>query len=302
MKSPTLPAHLALLLAMAIWGSSFIALKSAILVLNPLQVIFLRMLAGSCVFLLLMPWWRKSFVYHAGDWKWLLGMVAFEPCLYFVFEGLALQYTSASQAGLVTSMLPLMIAAGAWLFLKEKIHNAQWIGFSLAVSGVIWMSWHSDVSEQATNPLLGNFLEFMAMLTAVGYTLLVKKMTARYSPLFLTALQSFSGAIFFLPLALTQPIPEILPLPVVLNILYLGVIVSLCGYGLYNFALSRLPATTTGAYINLIPVFALLLALLLLQEQMNLSQWLAVLVIFTGVGISQYSGKPRLLRPETPPS
>lgn len=294
----SLQAHLALLLAMAIWGSSFTLLKITIDVMPPMQVMFFRMLAGSLVLLLLIRWWLRGVNYQQGDWKWLLAMAAFEPCLYFLFEGLALKYTSASQAGLITSILPLMIAAGAWLFLKEQIKKRQWFGFSLAVAGVIWMSAHSEVSTSAPNPILGNFLEVLAMMSAVGYTLLVKKLTSRYNPVFLTAFQTLVGALFFLPLALSQPLPTQVQPQIIWALIYMGVVVSLVAYGLYNIALSRLPATVTGAYINLIPVFALLLALLVLKDNINLQQWLAVLVIFIGIGISQY--QQRLPTAETP--
>ncbi|WP_292254652.1 DMT family transporter [Marinospirillum sp.] len=297
-----LQAHLALLLAMVIWGSSFTLLKITIDVMPAMQVMFFRMLAGSVLLLFFVRWWLRGVNYQKGDWKWLLLMAAFEPCLYFLFEGLALKYTSASQAGLITSILPLMIAAGAWLFLKEQIKKRQWFGFMLAVAGVIWMSAYSEVSSSAPNPALGNFLEVLAMMSAVGYTLLVKKLTSRYNPVFLTAFQTFVGAVFFLPLALSQPLPEQVEPQVIWGIVYLGVVVSLGAYGLYNIALSRLSATVTGAYINLIPVFALLVALLVLKDTINLQQWLAVLVIFTGIGISQYQQPVRGAETPLPPA
>lgn len=303
MNTPALKAHLALILAMAIWGSSFTLLKISIEAMHPMQVIFFRLLAGSLVLLLLVPLWLRGVVYHKGDWKWLLAMAAFEPCLYFVFEGMALQYTSASQAGLVTTILPLLIALGAWLVLREQVTRRQWLGFVLAVSGVAWMSMHSESSASAPNPVLGNFLEFMAMTMAVGYTLLVKKLTSRYNPIFLTAIQTFIGALFFLPLAASQPLPDTIEPGPIIAIIYMGVVVSLGGYGLYNIGLSRLSATVSGAYLNLIPVFALFFAILLLQDKINLQQWLAVALIFTGIGISQYRQPARLARltATTPP-
>ncbi|MBU2321877.1 MAG: DMT family transporter, partial [Gammaproteobacteria bacterium] len=80
-------AVVCLVVAMALWGSSFIALKVAFAELPAMWVIFGRMLCGSLVFLL--AWrWRGHIQYRAGDWKYLLGMTACEPCLYFIFEAL----------------------------------------------------------------------------------------------------------------------------------------------------------------------------------------------------------------------
>lgn len=289
-------AHLALILAMVIWGSSFTFLKIAIEVMHPMQVIFLRLLVGSIALLPFVVWLIRGVRYQAGDWKWLLAMALFEPCLYFVFEGMAMKYTSATQAGLVTSVLPLMIAAGAWFFLREKIAAKQWLGFSLAVAGVIWISVHSTVTSNAPNPPLGNFLEFLAIISATGYTLLAKHLTHRYNPFFLTAMQTLLGTLFFLPLAALQPMPTSFNTQAIQAIIYMGLVVSLGAYGLYNLALSQLSATIVSTYINLIPIFSLFFAMLLLHESLNLQQWLACGVIFIGVAVSQ--SKKRLVQEE----
>ena len=70
--------------------------------------------------------------YEKGDIWLLLGMALMEPCLYFVFEGYALTYTSAGQAGMITATLPLLVGVAAFLFLGEKISTARWLGFCLA--------------------------------------------------------------------------------------------------------------------------------------------------------------------------
>ncbi len=286
--------HLAVLTAMLIWSSSFIALKVAVNEVSPMVVIFLRMLAGSLVFLLFIPWLRKGFRYQKGDAKYLLGMALFEPCLYFIFEAAALQYTSAGQAGMVTSMLPLMVAVGAFLFLREQIAVRQWLGFLVAVAGVVWMTLSAADFSQAPNPLLGNFLEFMAMVSAVGYTLLVKHLARRYSVVVLTAIQTFTGVFFFAPLAAMAEWPETWNPGTLLVIGYLGVVVSIGAYGLYNYSLTRLSATTTAGYTNLLPVFTLFLSMLMLAEKIGLYQWLAIGLVFTGVAISQSGRRKRI--------
>ena len=113
-----MPASLCLIIATFLWGSSFIALKYAIAVYDPALVIFLRMLTTLVLSLCL---WRYviRFEYLKGDWKYLLGMSLAEPCLYFLFEGHAMEYTSASQAGVIVSCLPIIVALMAFFMLKE---------------------------------------------------------------------------------------------------------------------------------------------------------------------------------------
>lgn len=281
-------AVVCLVIAMALWGSSFIALKLAFAELPPLWVIFARMALGSLVFLL--AWrWRGQMHYRAGDWKYLLGLAACEPCLYFLFEALALQHTSAAQAGMVTALLPLLVAMGAFIFLHERISRTTLAGFFLALIGAVWLSVAGSADEHASNPMLGNFYELLAMLCATGYTLLLKHLSARYSPFLLTAMVAFVGTVFFLPLAwLSAPLPTTISPMGVGAVAYLGIVVTVGAYGLYNLGVSRLPASQASGFTNLIPVFTLLFAIVLLGESLNPIQMLAAAVVFAGVLLSQW--------------
>lgn len=277
-----------LVLAMALWGSSFIALKLAFREVAPHWVIFARMALGSLVFLL--AWrWRGQLDYRPGDWKYLLGLAACEPCLYFIFEALALQHTSASQAGMITALLPLLVAVGAFALLHERITRSTLAGFLLAVVGAVWLSLAGEADDHGPQPLLGNFYEFVAMLCATGYTLLLKHLSARYSAFFLTAMQAFIGSLFFLPLAwATSPLPESISVLGVAALVYLGTVVTVGAYGLYNFGVSRLPASQATGFINLIPVFTLVFAWSLLGERLTAMQLLAAGLVFLGVALSQW--------------
>ncbi|GLQ32894.1 hypothetical protein GCM10007876_33730 [Litoribrevibacter albus] len=274
---------------MFIWASSFIALKISFEVLHPSQVLFGRMLVASLFFLALLRW-MKSIQYQAGDWKFILAMVVMEPCLYFIFESIALQNTTASQAGVVTSLLPLLTAIGAVLALKEQMNRTMWFGFLMAMIGAIILSLGSESTESAPNPILGNFFEFLAMVCAAGYTLIVKHLITRYSALFLTALQAWSGVLFFVGPAFYFPMPEEVGLVAIGSILYLGVFVSLGAYGLYNYAMAHVPATQASAFVNLIPVFTVLIAFVVLDERFNLYQLMACGLVIVGLVINRRAG------------
>ncbi len=194
-----LPAF-ALLLAAVLWSSSFIALKIAFRAYDPMVVIFGRMLVASLCFLLVSKRVTQALHYRRGDYKLILFMAFCEPCLYFIFEAKAVQNTTASQAGMITAILPILVMVAALLLLKERIKKKAWLGASIAVAGVCWLTLESSPSMDAPNPLLGNFLEFLAMVCAAGYTIALKFLTERYSPFFLTAMQAFIGCIFYLPL------------------------------------------------------------------------------------------------------
>ena len=286
-KNGTVTAYAALTLAMLAWGSSFIALKIAFSEYTPMFVIFGRMVLGMIFFI---PVLIKGMTrIRKEDVLLIIVMAVFEPCLYFVFEAKALTLTTASQAGMITSTLPLMVGVAAVFFLGEKLTAHMLGGFILAMAGVIWLTISGSGAEEAPNPALGNIMEVIAMICATGYTLALKKLTSRYSPFFLTGIQTLIGSLFFLPLCLFQEsgFPAEWSLKGNLAVLYLGIVVTIGGYGLNNFGTSRLPASKSAAFVNLIPVISLLLSILILKEKIGITQLLASTIILAGVIISQ---------------
>lgn len=283
---------MSLILAMLLWSSSFIALKIAFQSYHPMQVIFGRMLIATCCFLAFIPSFRKI-RWRRSDFKYMLIMALCEPCLYFLFEAKALQLTSASQAGMITAMLPLLVAILAWLALGETIGRRTLIGFCLAIVGACWLSLAGESTNNAPQPLLGNLCEFLAIVCAAGYTVSLKHLTGNLPPLFLTAFQAFVGSIFFFPFLLLPGagLPthwETLPTAA---IIYLGTVITFGAYGCFNFSVSRIPASKAAGYANLIPVFSVILGIVILDDRLNATQWLACFLVLCGVWLSSRDKK-----------
>ena len=298
---------------MIIWATSFVVLKATFSIFGPMFVIWGRLAVGSLIFLFVIKKLWKKCSYQRGDYILLLLMAIFEPCLYFIFESIALTKTAASQAGMITSTLPILVAIAAFFILKEKTTLLTWTGFFTALAGAVILSIYSEVTVGAPEPILGNFLEFCAMICATGYTILLKRLSNRYDPFFLTAILCFVGTIFFLPLALIESggfmthikiIQEwmgLTPLTLVefggspiesahlaiLGIVYLGAVVTIGGYSLFSVGVSRLKASTAAAFTNLIPVFTILFSWIFLGEKMNIIQYCGCGLIFAGVYLSQ---------------
>jgi len=277
-----------LILAMFLWGSSFVAMKLAMRDYHPMVIVFGRMAVASLVFLSFLPRFRAVRI-RRQDRSLLLIMAMSEPCLYFFFEALALQNTSAAQASLITTMLPLLITIASVLFLGERSSKQTMVGLFLATGGAILLSIGGSPTTLAPAPLLGNFYEFMSMLCATVYTITVKRLTALYPPLFLTAVQAWIGTFFFAPfLALPQvPLPHSFLVTPVAAIFYLGLAVTLVAYSLYNYSLAHMRASKSSIFITLIPLFTLMLSRLLFQESLTALQCLGGSTIFLGVLISQ---------------
>ncbi len=281
--------------AVAVWGTSFAATKVALDAFAPVTLIWLRMTIATTIVVAL---WRHipKGRYLRGDWKWLLLMVVCEPCLYFLFEAYALKYTTSGQAGVIAALVPLLVAMGAWLFLSERLTSRIIAGLVISIGGVIALSLMGDATQHAPNPALGNILELAAMTCAAGYVLTLKHLTRRYSAWYLTGLQAIAGAIFFLPgVLLEQPQPwsEISSYHWWV-MLYLGTLVTLGAYGLFNYGVSQIPASRAALFINLIPVVAVVTGWGLLNESLTFWQLLVIVAILAGVYVGESQGR----RPE----
>ncbi|PAJ73094.1 hypothetical protein CJF42_17795 [Pseudoalteromonas sp. NBT06-2] len=160
-------------------------------------------------------------------------------------------------------------------------------GFGFCILGGIALTLFSPESEHAPNPVLGNALEFVAILCAAYYAVSVKHLSTRYSPLSLIALQGLTGTLFFTPFLFFIDLPNQYNEKVVFSIIYLGTFVTFGAYGMYNYAISKVSVLTAAAFSNLIPVFTLMLSAILLGEFLSFEQWLSVIIIFIGLIVSQ---------------
>jgi drug/metabolite transporter (DMT)-like permease len=294
----SLIALLCLAGAVLLWGTSFMAMKVALTCFDPMTVVFLRMALASA--LMALCWGRVPKAgRRKGDLPRLGLLCLLQPCLYFLLEGFAVRLTTSAQAGMVSSLVPLLVAAGAWAFLREPLTGRMAAGLALSLGGVAWLSAGAQAGGDAPNPVLGNTLELLAMFCASGYMLVLKRLADRYDTWLLTGLQTFAGAVFFLPCALLAE-PGWLAAPLLraagaswqawTAVAYLGGMVTLGGFGLYNMAAARLPAAQAAMSINLVPLVALAAGGLVLGESLAAGQIAACGLILAGVVLGQTGG------------
>lgn len=287
-EKETLLPIMALLAAVIFWGSSFAGTRYALRTLDPQVILWVRMLVALIVIL---PFSAKlkPLDYRKGDWKMLIPMVLFQPCLYFLLESNALRFTTSTQAGVISAAVPMLVTLGAWIFLSESISKTTVIGLGLSVGGVVLLTLSQGKNSPAENPLLGNSMEFIAMIFAAANMLIIKKLSNRYNPWTLTAMQIVAGFVFFSP-GLIKAInldSSVWTGELVLILVYMGVFVSLGAFGLYNWGMSHLPASKASTFINLTPVTAIITGWFMLGETLNSRQSLAAVVVIIGVLLSQ---------------
>ena len=289
MKSPRTGAYISVILANFFWGLAFVLFKVANESFRPISIAFLRLLISIFFlfgFALLL---KRLGRIKRKDQKWFLLMALFEPFFYFLGEANGLTMVSATVGAVVISTIPLIIPFGAYYLYKEKLTRMNHIGLVISFTGVLMVVLNKS-SGSASDPL-GILLMFVAVLSAVGYTLLVKRLLDDYNPITITAYQSLYGLLMFLPIFLFRELPLIdwnaVTTSSLLALLYLGIFGSGVCFILLTIGIRELGAARSNIFANLIPVVTAIVSFFLLKEAMPLIKIAGILVVIGGLLLTQ---------------
>lgn len=157
-KNPNeLFAYLSVSIAVLLYGTTLTATKICMQYYSTSELMAFRMIISAILFLPFFFTVYKNIKIERRDIKLILLMMLCEPCLYFLFETNALKYTTSGQAGIVSSLEPVLLVIAARIILKERFVKIVYLGLFICIIGSILLSLASDESELAPNPLLGNF-------------------------------------------------------------------------------------------------------------------------------------------------
>jgi drug/metabolite transporter (DMT)-like permease len=272
----------ALLGVVALWSSTFVATKLLFGQAGPTQIALLRFVVASAI---LLPIARESAVgvrLPLGRLA-LLGLTGVTG--YFTFQNVGLVYTSASAAALILACLPALVAGVAALMLGERLSRRRAVGVGASVLGVTLIVLAGEPGATAPAPLLGNGLILLAAASWTAYTILGKG--AEGLPVRVVSAGGVAfGAVFLVPFAVVETIatgPPRLDLAGWLGILYLGAGASAAAFFLWSYALRRMEASEAAVYLNLIPLLAVVLAAVALQEEVGVAEVVGGALVIGGV-------------------
>ena len=293
MPNKTILGHLAALLTILVWGTTFISTKVLLASFQPVEILFIRFVLGFLALCIAAP--RRL---HTADRKQeltfaLAGLSGI--CLYYLLENIALTYTLASNVGVIISIAPFFTALLAHLFLhaEAKLHARFFVGFLVAIVGIVLISFSGK--QLALNPL-GDALAVVAAFVWAVYSLLTRKISSFGYPVLLATRRTFFyGLVFMLPALLLSgfhPSPAAFAsIPVLANLLYLGLGASALCFVTWNFAVKELGAVKTSVYIYAVPVITVLTSALILHEPLTLRTGLGTVLTLAGLLLSE--SKPK---------
>lgn len=289
MKSNRISGHLAAIVTILIWGTTFISTKVLLGVFTPIEILMIRFLIGY-----LALWCVRPHRLEVKDKKQEWYFAAAGLCgitLYYLLENIALTYTLASNVGVIISIAPFFTAIFAWLFLHDKRPGIRFfLGFFIAMAGIMLLSFGKDANLQI-NPA-GDLLGIAAAVIWAAYSIITKKISSfGYNTILSTRRIFFYGLIFMLPILpfidFHVDIQDIVNRTMLLNLVFLGLGASALCFVTWNTAVKHLGSVKTSVYIYMVPVITAVTSALILHEKITKAAVCGIALTLTGLFLSE---------------
>ena len=288
--------YIKLLITTFFWGGTFVAGKWAVGEAPPFFVAFLRFAIASLVLWALVAWRRRGsddrFPLPEGGARWAglfsLGLTGVFLYNFVFLKGLS--WTSATNGSLIVAFNPLLTAVLSALWLKERVRPVQAGGLLLALLGVgVVITRGSITVIRSLSFNHGDLLMLGAPLAWALYTILGKKVLRYFPPLVATAYASLFGTLLLLPAAALEGslLTGVYRLTVYgwMSVLQLALLGTVVGFVWWYDGVAELGAARASVFVNLVPVFGVLLSALILSEKLNVSQLAGGILVVAGVVI-----------------
>ncbi len=278
---------------MLFWGMSFVWTSILLENYQPVSIIFIRLVISSLFLYGLLYLFKSGERIKRSDY-WLFFLSAlFNPFFYFLGENFGLKYTTSTVTSVIIATIPLFSPLAAWISFREKLSWLNLAGIFVSFIGVLMMLLKADFSL-VVNPLGILFLSG-AVFAAIIYTVLLKKLSALYSPLKIIATQNLLGGLLFLPLFLIFDLPDFsierITWRDISSILCLAILASSLSYVFFAKTVKAVGISKANVFTNLIPVVTAIFSFFVLSEEFSTVKLIGVVIVVSGVYISEINGK-----------
>lgn len=293
MKNKNFFAYFFLLVAILGWAGNVVFGRYLHDTLPPFGLAFWRWAIAVAI---LMLWnWRHTLAFFQllkRHFYQLFLLAVFGVIMGGIFQYVALDYTSATDVGIMISLMPIFIALCAEVMLKEKTSGLQKLGMLTAFIGALTL-----ISEGSLHNIMhlkfnfGDFISFIAAFAWGIYTALLKKYKIPCSTWELVQATGFISVIIITLVLFAGGFQDVqrtfstdLLTPDVLSgLLYVSIGASLLSYWGWNRGVQIVGPSRAGVFLYLVPIFSATFAAIFLGEHLHLYHLFGAIIIFTGV-------------------
>lgn len=296
-RAVDLHANASAAMAAVLFGASVVAVRVAVRDVPPVSLAVLRMGLGSLLLVggvlvvaprLLRSSWERLRLFG------LLGLVLF--AVFPLTFNFGLRYTEASRGAVMLATMPIWSALLGRVAV-ERLVGRQVVGVGLSVVGIgLAFVEPGRVMGGGAKSLVGDGLLLLTGLLGALYGLIAKRVLAVDHPATLTTYAMLFGTALLLPVAVAEglgPAVGELDWRLIGLVVFLGVLGGAAAFLLWTWALSRITPTQVAVYVNLNPIVAALLGIVLLGERRSPVFLLGFAAVVAGVLLVNWPGTAR---------
>ena len=281
-------AYFATFFTVSMWGITFISTKILLNDFTPIEILFTRFLLGLILLMIIYP--KNNKIYSKKD-EFLFAMTGLSGVtLYYLFENIALNYSLASNVGILVAIGPLFTGIFASIFLKEKLKLNFFIGFIFSIIGISIITFNGKFILKL-NPA-GDLFALIAAVMWGLYSMLVKAVgDLGHDPVCITKKTFMYGLIFMLPILFFMKfdvnINSYLKPINLINILFLSFVACTLCFITWAYSTRILGAVKNNTYIYLVPIVTAVTSKVVLNENITPLAVFGIGLILFGVIISE---------------
>jgi len=260
-------ANFLMLVVILLWGVSFISIKIAVTEIPPITMALIRFAIASLLLVIILRRVEPGTKVEKKDILLLSlgGMLGIT--LYFFFENIGVKLSTATNASLIVTTIPIIAIILELLFFPSNLSMLKVVGVGIAIVGTYLSVTANGEMEFNSKNFIGNLFMLGAMLSWALYTLVNKNLQVKYSGLFLTTYQTVIGTVCLAPLSMVEYAQwQPFSLTAFVHVLFLAICCSVICYLLYMYVLKHLDVVITTLYLNLVPVVGVVSGYLVLNE------------------------------------
>jgi drug/metabolite transporter (DMT)-like permease len=283
--------YLLLTLTALFWSGNMVIGRGIRADVPPLTLAFWRwVIALGLVLPLALPHLKSQWPLLRKGWKPVLILGVIGVGGYNTFAYLALQDTTATNAALLNSFIPVVTIAISWAFLGKPLNRPQAIGILISLLGVLSIVARGDLEVLAhLNLNIGDAWMLGAVLVWALYTVGLAWRPVGVHPMLMLAAMTSVGVAVLFPAYLWEMSQgrQINVHPGSLaSLAYVGIFPSFLGYIFYNRGVAEVGANKGSLFIHLMPVFGTLLSFIFLGEIPLWYHYFGIALIFTGIWLT----------------
>ncbi len=283
--------YLLLTLTVLFWSGNMVIGRGVRADVPPMALAFWRWaIAFALVLPLALPHFKSQWPLLKASWRpvvilGLLGVGGYNTLAY-----LALQHTTATNAVLLNSFIPVVTIAISWACLGKHLHRREGLGVVISLSGAMTIVARGDFNVLIhLNLNLGDAWMLLAVAVWAIYTVGLAWRPSGVHPMLMLAAMAAVGLAALLPayiFEMAQGRQINVHFGSLAALAYVGIFPSFLGYIFYNRGVAEVGASKASLFIHLMPVFGMLLSAIFLGEIPRWYHYLGIGLIFSGIWLT----------------